>query len=317
MKTAKVFIPILISILFVYLAIKDLSFSKVATAFSDISWGWIFASFVAGILAFVLRVIRWGYFFEKLPSFPSLLSAFLIGLMVNNILPARIGEIVRVFVLKKKEGISVSTSFATVILERIFDGLVVFLFFLVLLFICPFPRKIKVMGVIITGVYILALIFLILLKANKGFLVQKIGFISQRLAHILNSFSSGLSILHSLRKLFVIIVFSIASWSICGFSFYLGLPAFSISLPVYVGFFVLVMAVVGVMIPAAPGYIGTYQYFCILALKIFGVDENIAFSYSIVLYVISFFPTTIAGITFLFIEGLSFHELFKLKKEKV
>ncbi|MEW6007662.1 MAG: lysylphosphatidylglycerol synthase transmembrane domain-containing protein, partial [bacterium] len=247
-------------------------------------------------------------------SFYSLTSSFLIGLMVNNVLPARIGELARPYILKKRENVSISLALGTVLLERVFDGLSVFLFLAILLFVCQFPPKVKTMGFVVAFFYILALFFFILIKVKKDFVLKKMAF-SKKLRGMVEEFVEGFSILGSLKQVFIILLYSIVVWVIYGLFLYFCINGFSLNLPVYVGFFVLVMAVIGVMIPAAPGYLGTYQYFCILALAIFGVDKDIAFSYSMVTYVISFVPVTIAGIVFLFLEGLSFGKLLSLKKE--
>lgn len=309
----KVFLPIVISIICIYFAISDISLSSVVSSFLNIKWHWVFFSFLGSSLAFIVRIIRWKFFFKTSLTFYSLTSSFLIGLMVNNVLPARIGELVRAYVLGRRENISKSLVFGTILLERTFDGLSVFLFLGILLFVCPFPDKVKTMGFIITGVYALAIAFFFLLKTHKEFVVKKLGF-SKRLSCIVSEFSEGLVILGSLKHTLVIFLYSIVSWVISGLSFYLCLFGFSLNLPLSAGFFILVMAVIGVMIPAAPGYLGTYQYFCILALEIFGVDKSIAFSYSMVSYIISFVPVTIAGIVFLFLEGLSFGDILSVKK---
>ncbi|MEW6481391.1 MAG: lysylphosphatidylglycerol synthase transmembrane domain-containing protein [bacterium] len=314
MNKIKVFLPILISIFFIYLAIKDLSFSQVILSFSKIKWQWIGLSFLFIVLGFIVRVIRWRFFFLKPLSFYSLTSSFLIGLMINNVLPARIGELARPYILKKRENVSISLAFGTILLERVFDGLSVFLFLAILLFVCQFPKKVKTMGFVVASVYILALFFFILIKVKKDFVLKKMAF-SKKLAGMVEEFAEGFSILGSLKQVFIILLYSIVVWGIYGLFLYFCINGFSLNLPVYVGFFVLVMAVIGVMIPAAPGYLGTYQYFCILALALFGVDKDIAFSYSMVTYIISFVPVTIVGIVFLFLEGLSFGKLLSLKKE--
>ncbi|MEW6103325.1 MAG: lysylphosphatidylglycerol synthase transmembrane domain-containing protein [bacterium] len=316
MNRIKVFLPILISAFFIYLAVCNLSLHQIIQSFSTIKWGWIGLSFLFTVFGFIVRVIRWRFFFLNSPSYYSLTSSFLIGLTVNNLLPARIGELVRAYILKKREDVSVSLAFGTILLERVFDGLSVFLFLAILLFVCPFPSKVKTMGFIITGIYLLTLIFFILLKTHKDFVLKKMAF-SQKLALVVSEFAGGLSILGSFRQVLIISVYSIIAWVIYGFCLYFCLFGFSLNLPIYVGFFVLVMAVIGVMIPAAPGYLGTYQYFCILALALFNVPQNIAFSYSMVAYIISFVPVTIFGIVFLFLEGLSFEKLLSLKDDKI
>ncbi len=315
MNKIKIFLPIAISILCIYLVVKDLSLYSIIKSFLNIKWWWIFLSFFFCFLGFIIRVIRWKFFFLNPIKFYNLFVSFLMGLMVNNIFPARIGELVRAYILGRKENVSKSLAFGTILLERTFDGLTVFLFLAILLFVCPFPDRVKTMGFVISGIYLLVLVFFITLKTHKEFVIKKLAF-SKKLVSIVSEFSSGLVILGSLRHTIIISLYSLISWTISGLSFYFCLLGFSLNLPIYASFFILVMVVIGVMIPAAPGYLGTYQYFCILALGIFKVDKDIAFSYSMVSYIISFVPITILGIVFLFKEGMSFSSLLSLKKNQ-
>ncbi|MDI6751647.1 MAG: lysylphosphatidylglycerol synthase transmembrane domain-containing protein [bacterium] len=316
MKKLKIILPILISCLFLYLAARNLDFVKAARVFCHINYLYLFIGFLATVAAFAIRVIRWQVILSptKRMGIYRLGSSFLIGLTVNNILPARIGELVRAYVLGEKENVSKSLILATIILERILDTIAVFTFLALLLFISPIPENIKKTGLFIFGACLLILIFLFLLKTHKRWTIKQVEKISLRFSKIIENFSEGLSVLSSKRKILLLSFYSILSWLIAGFSIHLFLLSIGIFLPLHIAFFVLVMTVIGVMIPAAPGYIGTFHYFCILALQIFGQDKEIAASFSILLYLVNFIPTTLFGIACLFIEGLSFSKILSLKK---
>ena len=317
MKRLKIILPILISCLFLYLAGRNLDFVEAARVFCHINYFYLFIGFLATVVAFVIRVIRWQIMLSPIKNIGirRLTSSFLIGLMVNNILPARIGELARAYVLGEKEKVSKSLVFATIILERTLDGLSVFAFLTCLLFIIPIPENIKRTGLLIAGAYLLILIFLFLLKTHKLWTIKKVERISPRLSKIVESFSEGLSVLNSKRRFLLLSFYSLLSWLITGFSIHLLLLSIGISLPLHIAYLVLVMTVIGVMIPA-PGYIGPFHYFCILALQIAGQDKDVAAGFSILLYLVGFLPITIAGIVCLFLEGISVSNLFALNKHK-
>ncbi len=316
MKKLKIVLPILISCLFLYLAARNLDFVKTGRVFLSINYLYLFISFLATVIAFVIRVIRWQAILSPIKKMGIfvLSSSFLIGLMVNNILPARIGELARAYVLGEKEKVSKSLIFATIVLERILDTLSVFAILACLLFISPIPEDIKKAGLFIFGVCLLILIFLSLLKTHKSWMIKRVERISLKLSKIVESFSEGLSALSSKKRFLLISFYSILSWLITGLSIHFLLLSIGITLGLHIAYFVLVMTVIGVMIPAAPGYIGTYHYFCILALQIAGQDKALAASFSILSYLISFIPTTLAGIVCLFLEGLSLSKILTLKK---
>ena len=330
-KRLKIILPILISCLFLYLAGRNLDFVKCGKVFCHINYLWFSAGFLATVVAFVIRVIRWQTILSptKRIRISKLGSSFLIGLMVNNILPARVGELARAYVLGEKEKISKSLVFATIILERTLDGLSVFAILACLLFVSPMPEYIKrngnkqdaehllSAGILIAAAYFFILIFLFLLKTHKVWTIKKVERISSKLSKIVESFSEGLSVLNSKRRLLLLSFYSILSWLISGLSVHLLLLSIGISLPLHIAYLVLVMTVIGVMIPAAPGYIGTFHYFCILALhNIAGQDKDVAAGFSILLYLVGFLPITIAGIVCLFLEGISVSNLFALNKHK-
>ena len=316
MKRLKIILPILISCFFLYFAGRNLDFVKAGRVFCHINYLYLFIGFLATVIAFVIRVIRWQSMLSSTKNIGMrrLTSSFLIGLMVNNILPARIGELARAYILGEKENVSKSLVFATIILERILDTLSVFAFLACLLFYLPIPENIKKTGLFIFGVCFLILIFLFLLKTHKAWTIKKVEKISLKLSKILENFSEGLSALDSKRRFLLLIFYSILSWFIAGFSIHLLLLSIGISLGLHIAYFVLVMTVIGVMIPAAPGYIGTFHYFCILALQIAGQEKEVAASFSILLYLVNFIPTTLAGIACLFFEGLSLSKILSLKK---
>jgi uncharacterized protein (TIRG00374 family) len=315
-KKLKIVLPILISCLFLYLAARNLDFVKAGRVFLSINYLYLFISFLATVIAFVIRVIRWQAILSpiKKMGISRLSSSFLIGLMVNNILPARIGELARAYVLGEKEKVSKSLIFATIVLERILDTLSVFAILVCLLFISRIPENIKKTGLFIFGACLLILIFLFLLKTHKSWTIKKVERISLKLSKIVESFSEGLSALSSKKRFLLLIFYSILSWLITGLAIHFLLLSIGICLGLHIAYFVLVMTVIGVMIPAAPGYIGTYHYFCILALQIAGQDKALAASFSILSYLVSFIPTTLAGIACLFLEGLSLSKILTLKK---
>ncbi|MGE5810758.1 MAG: lysylphosphatidylglycerol synthase transmembrane domain-containing protein, partial [Ignavibacteria bacterium] len=127
----KLWISIIISMVFVVLIFYEVDFNKTEQALRDADYIYLPFAVVLSIVTNILRTYRWKYVINPIKkiSTHSLFSGVAIGYMANNLLPARLGEFVRAYMMGKKEGISKSATLATIVLERILDGLAL-LFFL-------------------------------------------------------------------------------------------------------------------------------------------------------------------------------------------
>ena len=127
----KLFFSVLISTLFLILAFNRVNLYELKDTLETANYIYLIPAVLLTILSLWIRAVRWGYLLQpvKKININSLFSATAIGLMANNLLPARLGEFVRAYVIGKKELISKSASFATIVVERIFDGLTILLFF--------------------------------------------------------------------------------------------------------------------------------------------------------------------------------------------
>jgi uncharacterized protein (TIRG00374 family) len=261
-----------------------------------------------------------------------LFHATAIGFMANNILPARVGEFIRAYVLGSKERISKTASFATIVVERLFDGFVIlFLFLLVILFL-PFPpdrsqmisqQQIKTAGLVTFFLYLTVLgIFLALRFHNEKagrfiglFLKPLPSGLSSRIKTKIDSFVCGLEILQRARDILVVAGYSLFLWIVTALSYYFLFLAFHLDLPVLAAFFLLVVLVFGVSIPSAPGYIGTFHWACAAALIMMGSEANLAKSFALLLWFVGFIPITFLGLFSLWMEGMSFGQLKEGEKE--
>ena len=132
MKRWQLWLGFLISAVFVFLALRGLDFAKIGDALKSANYFWIIPAVLTYFAGLWLRTIRWKIFLKPIKHLNSgyLFSVTTIGYMGNNIYPARMGELVRAYVLKKDHQIAITASLATIIIERIFDGIVMLGFIL-------------------------------------------------------------------------------------------------------------------------------------------------------------------------------------------
>jgi len=337
-------IGIILSILFLYLFLFGLEFTfkeeklvypgvnflEVGRAISHANYFYILPYYILYMLVFVIRAARWRYFMEPIKkiSFSSLLSVTFIGFMGNCIFPARAGEVVRPVLIGMKEKVSKSASFATIVVERVFDMVTLLLFSGLILIFFHFPsdfngsigKSLRAAGIGIAGMTLLLIFFLILLETKTEQILKIIRKIfsvfpeslGSKLIRFIESFIDGLGVLSNLKNLAICALLSICLWIVLAMSTSVMLPAFGIKLPFSAGFLIIVINALGVALPSSPGFIGVYQVSIEIALKLMNVtDVSNSKSYAITLWALNMIFTIIIGMIYLWKENLTFKDIRK------
>jgi uncharacterized protein (TIRG00374 family) len=304
-----------ISLLFLYLAARKIDVRAVGEAFREANYLYTIPNAVAILLCMWLRALRWRYLLRPVRSLTAgrLFSPVMIGFMANNLLPMRLGEFVRAYSLGEKEKISKSASFATIVVERVFDTFILLLMFAIVIAFSPFPDWANKIGYSTFAVNIAILLFFFFLKKKTGptlrVLERLFKIFPRKLAEFLYNttcrFTEGLAVLSDLRSLFYIAAFSGLIWVITALSNYFIFLSFDLRPPLYACFFLLVVVAFAIMLPASPGFIGTFHFGCTVALSYFRINPNISFPFSVVLWSCQYFPVTLLGLYYLRKEHLS------------
>jgi len=319
-KDKKFWLGIGISLFFLCLAFRNIEFDKFFKALKEINYFYLFPITFFSIFTCVIRAWRWKYFFKHVKQirFSSLFSTVMIGFMANNILPARIGELVRAYYIGKKENVNKSMAFATIVLERIFDVFSLLFLFLVTLLFCPFPQIVTKISYLVIGIYLVAVWILISMQIWKQPIIRLVEFlckklpnrVGRRIVEYINSFISGFDVLKNWQEIGIIFFYSLILWLFSAICFYFMFHGCKIGhLPFWAAVFVLIVISMGIAIPSSPGYIGTFQYFAILGLGVFGIDKNTALTYSLVLHVSQWIIITVIGWIYLYHERISFSDI--------
>ncbi len=313
-------IGIIISLVFLYFSLRNIQFDQFVDALSKTSIRIFVLSLVPTFLAFWFRAIRWKILLQPMGRYTGseLFGPMMVGFMGNNIFPARIGEILRAYAVSKKLKISLPSSLATIILERLFDGIVLIGMLLVVVFMYPFPARIKHIGYLIAliyGVLLLVLFFIQKSPQRTENVIMKILFflphpIRDRIRKMLDSFITGFSILRDFKRTIIILGHSLGVWISSALILYVILLACRMTdLPITASLVILAITAIGSMIPAAPGYIGTSQYFTIIAFSVFRIGESQALAYSIVYFVSQYVPVTLVGIFYFYYDRISLADI--------
>lgn len=328
----KIWLGIGISSFFIWLTLREVDFTALWLAIKKANHLYLIPTLIISMLQFYLRAIRWGYLMEPVKKIGhlNLFSATSIGYMANNILPARIGEFVKAYAIAKKEKVSFSSSFATIIIERLLDLFSLFIIMLAVIYLVTFPEgKEDMEGLIRKGASGIFLIFIcmsliiIFFKREKAFfkkviftLIKPISLkVANKANHFLDSFSEALSVLGKEKHLNMITLYSAVIWLMSAVPIYLILLSFGYDLPFSISFFILVLIGIAVSIPSAPGFIGTFHFACAKGLGLFNVPDEGAISIAIILHAINFFPITLIGFFFLWKDNLSISEAVSVEEK--
>lgn len=307
---------------FLWLALRNVDVSAVRDALRHASYGFLLPAALCGALGYCLRTWRWGRILATTKAIPfaRLFPILMTGFAANNLLPARVGEFVRAYLLSREEGINPSLALATIVVERVCDGLTLIALMALTLALFPIPvadprlQAVELAATVIFGAAALALIALLLFPRPILTLAYRClrplpERLAARITGLLDQFIAGLDALRSPLALARIAGLSLLVWMCEGGTFAFVLLAFPLGLAggewLAATIFLLVFVNLGIMIPSAPGYVGTYQLFAKLALGAFGIAASAAVALSFVAHALQYTLITSVGLLSLWRLGFS------------
>lgn len=306
---------------FLWLALRNVDIAAIRDALRHASYGYLVPAALFCLCGYVLRTWRWQRILipTKDIPFPRLFPVLMSGFAANNLLPARVGEFVRAFLLSREEGVKPSLALATIVVERVCDGLTLIALMALTLLFAPIPvtdaklQAVELAAALIFGAATLALLALLffprpILAAIRACLRPVPPRFAARVTGLLDAFIDGLDALRSPAAVARLAGLSALVWLCEGATFACVLLAFPIGLTrgewLAATTFLLVFVNLGIMIPAAPGYVGTYQLFAKLALGAFAVAQAAAVALSFVAHALQY--TLITGLGLLCLWRLGF-----------
>lgn len=320
MRNWKLWVGLLISLFFLVFALQGLNLEQFWQALREANYWWLLPSIGVYFIGVWLRTWRWRSMLSHIApiSMGQLFPIVVIGYMGNNVYPARAGEVLRSYVLRRKTGVAISASLATVVLERLFDGLVMLLFIFATLPFAPLPAEYSWLVIGFSGLFGLALPIFMLLAARPQRMSRLYSWLVDHLLparlrpHVhglFDRFIVGLQSLRSPRELATIMGASVLIWLIETVTYWFVMRAFAfeVDFPVLM----LMTAVINLFttIPSTPGYVGTFHYPGIAILTRFGVAQALATGYTVVLHAALWLPITALGAFFMLRESVSWRDM--------
>lgn len=320
-KRWHVWLGLIISAIFLWLAFRKVDFTLVWQQLRTANLAYVALGIVAYFLALFIRTWRWKVLLLPMKRI-SLLRLFPVlsaGYMANNIYPARAGDLLRTVLLRKKEEVPISASLATIIVEHLFDGIAILALVLLNLGqLTNFAPNSQWVGIIETSAFWVGLIFglILLVFVSMVLLPEKMHRFStwvinhlvpaklrEPVGGIIEKFTVGLRVLRSPLQSLLVMLQSVMIWVVeaglyWGVMKAMGLQLSFQSLLMVVGIVNLVL-----LVPAAPGGLGTFDAATKSMMELFGVSPENALSYALLLRVALWLPVTLVGAFFFVKEG--------------
>jgi uncharacterized protein (TIRG00374 family) len=285
------------------------------------------------LMTYTLRAFRWQFLLAPIgrTRFVNALETTMIGFAASFLLPARAGEVLRPYLLARREHLPATAAFATIILERLLDMVTVLLLFGVfVLAVDPASlsgdpalyARVKTGGLVAAGASLAGLVVFFFLAGHP----EKLGSWALRIERVLpprlaravaglvESFAQGLAIMRRPAQLVGSLLLSLPLWLSIALGIWVTSRAFHMTFGYIGSFLVMTLLVVGVAMPT-PGQVGGFHAaYKIAVTTFFGAPEATAVGAAIVLHAISFVPVTLLGLLFMTRDGLSIGSIGRITR---
>jgi len=300
-----------------YFAFRGISFRDFGETLSHARPIWILLALPVYLIGYVLRSERWAILIQPVHPIAArdLFWLMIIGFFANNVLPLRMGELVRAHICGTKFKISRTASLGTILLERLCDTLSFLTTFLVVAMLYPFPRFVEKGALLLGGACLGVIAALILIKNHESPFLQILDQVGlpaswkEKIRHATTHFIHSVSGITRPRYVAEAIGLSLVIWTLEGTFLFMMAHAFAVKLQYSQAFFLLFVLGLSVTIPQAPGYVGTMELFGVTALSLLGIPKEQGLPVILAIHGMQFTLIAVLGAIGLWREGLSFHNL--------
>lgn len=310
-----------------------------ASALAGANYLYLLPAIAAYFAAVLFRTWRWKYLLAPMRPIPlaRLFPVVVVGYMANNLLPARLGEVVRSYYLGQREGVSATSALATVVVERVYDGLALLFLLAVTALFLPvaglvgqLSQSTHLPAWLLSAVGVAPFLAVMVALVGASLYPGKALWVGQQLArplplrwraramHLGVRFIEGLHVLRSPRRLVTVFLWSLPVWLSEAAMYYVlalsfGLEGAFATLGMMAAGILMVTAIsnLATSLPSSPGAVGPFEFFGAATLVFLGAERGVASAYAVALHIALLAPVTLAGLVYLWLENLSLSQLAK------
>jgi glycosyltransferase 2 family protein len=292
----------------------DIQFDELLGSLTSINWGWVAGAVIFDIFSYICQGLRWSLLLHPVgrTSTFSATQAIYAGLFVNEVLPMRLGEVLRIYLVSHWAAVRFAVMVPSVLVEKLFDAIWLALAFGATVFIVPLPKYLvdaeEILGftaLAATGLFI----YLVFCRKNAGFARGDSAMSNWRpvrwIITLLDKTAGGIRDIG--RSHYFYSSFAVSLFLLLGqiLSFWFVMLSYGLELSIWHGAAVFLIVHIGTALPGAPSNIGTYQFFTVIGLTLFGINKTLATSFSVVVFLILTIPLWAIGMLIFARLGLS------------
>ncbi len=318
----KILLGCLFSVILIWLTIRQIDFKNSFELIRNANYYILIPGVLIYAFTYVLRSIR--YYFMIYPiKKTKVLENFpytVLGFFMNNIIPLRLGELIRAKVTGERLGISRSSVLGTIVVERLIDVIIFVMFFFIIMLVMPFPEFIKNTFYVCGAVFGTALIVLFLISKHEekaAAFVSKIPMpakIKSFVMSLFEKFAGGLIMLRKPGVFFASFAISVLIWVAESAFLVLTAKSCGVDISILGGIFVVIIIGIGAILPTAPGYIGAFEFMGVTALSALAIDKDAAFACIAIYHFLQLMVIFSLGFASIVKTKISFADLFKFAK---
>ncbi|KPK86885.1 MAG: hypothetical protein AMJ94_17680 [Deltaproteobacteria bacterium SM23_61] len=319
-------VGLIISAAAVYLSLTKVDFRELWNSFRAANYYFLIPAGILQFFCFFFKGVGWRFLLlpaKKEVRLSSTVSVLVIGLMVNNLFPAKMGELARAYLLGERETLPKSLCLSTIMVEHLVDILVLLIFLILLIPLVSLPPWLKASGMGLGFLALAMIVFLFLVMRREEKFLNWITRVTARLPErfrekiqgILKNMLQGMRVVTG-RYILYAFISLVAMWCTVFIMAYLTMLAFGLFLPIYAPVMVIIFVAFGKVIPSSPGGIGTLHYLIIVVLMSFDVSKETALGYAILMHGFVFLIEVVTGLVLLFSGHLSLAKVTRRAEEQ-
>lgn len=307
-------------------ALWDIDFGELGQLLSGGDYRLLVPFLAILVLFYWMKAVRWVLILKPVGTFSraQVTPSMVIGFAANNVLPAHLGELIRIAIFARKYKKPISSITISLLVERIFDLVAILSYYALSIALIDAPPESLEIGawlVVLLLAGIMVSIAIVLYRPDMlHWLAGRIGRLlpgetGLRLTHILDNIINAFSSLKSPTLVLYMTVWSMLKWGLMVAMIWLSLLAYGTAVSPGIAMILMAVLALAAAVPNAPGYVGAIQAAYVFALRPFGIEEEIAFAASVFFLACQWIPVTAAGAWYFIKGGLHVDEVRREMEE--
>jgi len=318
----------LISLVFLWLTFRQVDWRNTWMTIEHANIWLLAVALLTVILATLIRAERWRLMFfpdHRRLRLTKFLSVFLVGQVINAVIPVRLGEVARAYLVGEIEQVSKAHALWTTVLDKVLDSLTLLAFLLLLSFVVPLPAWLQQAGWILSGGLAIVLAILLLgamyqdstLRLVAAFEARHPWTARARVGRLLRAVFASLRLVRTPALALGLAGWSLAAFLVAAATNWIAALALGLRLPLSASLLLLAVLQISAVVPlpTSPGRVGLFHYLCVITLQIFGVQRDVALGYGLILHFLTYLPMAVGGPLCLWLENYDWRGLSRLLRD--